>query len=45
MFTGGAINAAAGVATGAVSAPSVILDPTRSERSVDTAAQATKLNQ
>jgi esterase/lipase superfamily enzyme len=45
MFTGGAINAAAGVATGAVSAPSMILDPTRSEKSVDTAAQATNLNQ
>jgi esterase/lipase superfamily enzyme len=45
MFTGGAINAAAGVATGAVSAPSVILDPTRSEKSIDTASQATNLNQ
>jgi esterase/lipase superfamily enzyme len=44
-FTTGAINTAAGVATGAVSAPSVILDPTRSERSVDTAAQAATLNQ
>jgi esterase/lipase superfamily enzyme len=44
-FTGGAINVAAGVATGAVAAPSEILDPTRSERSVDTAAQATSLSQ
>jgi esterase/lipase superfamily enzyme len=44
-FTGGAINVAASVATGAVAAPSEILDPTRSETSVDTAAQATSLNQ
>jgi esterase/lipase superfamily enzyme len=44
-FTGGAINVAAGVATGAVAAPSQILDPTRREKSVDTAAQATTLNQ
>ena len=43
--TTGAINAAAGVATGAVAAPTQILDPTRSEKSVDTAAQATTLNQ
>jgi esterase/lipase superfamily enzyme len=44
-FTTGAIGVAAGVATGAVAAPTQILDPTRSERSVDTAAQATNLNQ
>jgi esterase/lipase superfamily enzyme len=44
-FTGGAISVAAGVATGAVAAPSEILDPTRSEKSVDTSAQATSLSQ
>jgi esterase/lipase superfamily enzyme len=44
-FTNGAINVAAGVATGAVAAPTEILDPTRSEKSVDTAAQATTLTQ
>ena len=44
-FTGGAINVAAGVATGAVAAPSEVFDPTRSERSVDTAAGATSLTQ
>jgi esterase/lipase superfamily enzyme len=44
-FTTGAIGVAAGVATGAVSAPTQILDPTRREKSVDTAAQATNLNQ
>ena len=44
-FTGGAINVAAGVATGAVAAPSEVFDPTKRERSVDTAAQATSLNQ
>jgi esterase/lipase superfamily enzyme len=44
-FTGGAINVAAGVATGAVAAPGEILDPTKRERSVDTAAQATSLSQ
>jgi len=44
-FTGGAINVAAGVATGAVSAPSEILDPTRNEKSVDTAAGAVSLTQ
>ena len=44
-FTSGAINVAAGVATGAVAAPSEILDPTKRERSVDTAAQATSLSQ
>ena len=44
-FTTGAIGVAAGVATGAVAAPSELLDPTRSEKSVDTAAQATTLGQ
>ncbi len=44
-FTSGAINVAAGVATGAVAAPGEILDPTKRERSVDTAAQATTLGQ
>src|SRR5579863_2919819 len=44
-FTGGAIGVAAGVAKGAVAAPAEILDPTRSEKSVDTAAQATTLSQ
>ena len=44
-FTGGAINVAAGVATGAVAAPAEIFDPARNEKSVDTAAQATSLNQ
>jgi esterase/lipase superfamily enzyme len=44
-LTTGAVSIAAGVATGAVAAPSEILDPTRRERSVDTAAQATSLNQ
>jgi len=44
-FTGGAINVAAGVATGAVAAPSEVFDPTKRERSVDTAAQATSLSQ
>jgi esterase/lipase superfamily enzyme len=44
-FTNGAINVAAGVATGAVAAPSEVFDPTRSERSVDTAAGATSLTQ
>ena len=44
-FTSGAVNVAAGVATGAVAAPSEIFDPTKRERSVDTAAQATTLNQ
>jgi esterase/lipase superfamily enzyme len=44
-FTNGAINVAAGVATGAVTAPSAVFDPTRSERSVDTAAGATSLTQ
>jgi esterase/lipase superfamily enzyme len=44
-FTGGAINVAAGVASGAVAAPSEVFDPTKRERSVDTAAQATTLSQ
>src|SRR6185437_14729350 len=44
-FTGGAIGVAAGVAKGAVTAPAEILDPTRSEKSVDTAAQAATLTQ
>jgi esterase/lipase superfamily enzyme len=44
-FTTGAINVAAGVATGAVAAPTEILDPTKREKSVDTAAQATTVNQ
>ena len=43
-FTGGAVGVATSVATGAVAAPSEILDPTKRERSVDTAAQATTLN-
>ena len=45
MFTNGAINVAAGVATSAVTAPGKVHDPTISDRSVDTAAQATSLNQ
>jgi esterase/lipase superfamily enzyme len=44
-FTGGAIGVAAGVATGAVAAPTEIFDPTRNEKSVDTAAGAATLNQ
>ncbi len=44
-FTSGAINVAAGVATGAVAAPSEVFDPTRNEKSVDTAAQAATLTQ
>jgi esterase/lipase superfamily enzyme len=44
-FTGGAVGVAAGVATGAVAAPSEIFDPTRNEKAVDTAAQATTLSQ
>ena len=43
-FTGGAINVAAGVATGAVKAPAQIVDPTTHEKSVDTAADATSLS-
>ena len=44
-FTSGAINVAAGVASGAAAAPSKVFDPTKRERSVDTAAQATSLAQ
>src|SRR5271170_5405729 len=44
-FTAGAIGVAAGVATGAVAAPTGVFDPTKHERSVDTAAQATSLSQ
>jgi esterase/lipase superfamily enzyme len=44
-FTSGAIGVAAGVATGAVAAPSNVLDPASREKPVDTAAQATSLNQ
>jgi esterase/lipase superfamily enzyme len=44
-FTGGAVGVAAGVATGAVAAPSEIFDPTRNEKAVDTTAQATSLTQ
>jgi esterase/lipase superfamily enzyme len=44
-FTSGAVNVAAGVATRAADAPTEIFDPTRNEKSVDTAAQATSLNQ
>jgi esterase/lipase superfamily enzyme len=43
-FTGGAIGVAAGVATGAVAAPSEIFDPTRNEKSVDTAEGAATLS-
>jgi esterase/lipase superfamily enzyme len=42
--TGGAIGVAAGVATGAVAAPTEVFDPTRNEKSVDTAAGATTLS-
>jgi esterase/lipase superfamily enzyme len=45
VFTNGAINVAAGVATGAVAAPSEVFDPTKRERSVDTAAQVGSLTQ
>ncbi len=44
-FTNGAINVAAGVATGAVAAPTQIVDPTTREKSIDTAAEATSLRQ
>jgi esterase/lipase superfamily enzyme len=44
-FTGGAINLAAGVASGAVAAPGKAFDPASREKAVDTAAQATSLNQ
>jgi esterase/lipase superfamily enzyme len=45
VFTTGAIGVAAGVATGAVAAPGEVFDPTKRERPVDTAAQATSLSQ
>jgi esterase/lipase superfamily enzyme len=45
VFTSGAINVAAGVATRAVAAPGEVLDPTRREKSVDTSAEATSLAQ
>ena len=44
-FTNGAINVAAGVASGAVAAPSEVFDPTKREKSVDTSAQARSLTQ
>ena len=44
-FTGGAIGVAAGVATGAAAAPAKIFDPTRYEKSADTAAGASSLSQ
>jgi len=44
-FTNGAINVAAGVATGAVAAPTQIVDPATREKSIDTAAEATSLRQ
>lgn len=43
MFTRGAIDVAADVTVGAVTAPSRIVDPTRSEKSVDTAAGSATL--
>ncbi len=43
-FTGGAIGVAAGVATGAAAAPTEIFDPTRNEKSVNTAAGAETLS-
>ena len=42
-FTRGAIDVAADVAVGAVTAPTRIVDPTRSEKSVDTAADSATL--
>ena len=44
-FTNGAINVAAGVAAGAAAAPGKAFDPASREKAVDTAAQATSLNQ
>jgi esterase/lipase superfamily enzyme len=44
-FTHGAIDAAAGVAVGAVTAPTQIVDPTSREKSVDTAAESVTLTQ
>ena len=43
--TKGAVNAATNVAVGAVTAPVTLTDPTRNERSVDTAAETVKLAQ
>ena len=42
-FTGGAIGTAASVATGAITAPTRLVDPTANEKSVDTAAQSVML--
>ncbi len=42
-FTGGAIGLAAGVATEAVTAPTMLTDPTRSEKSVDTTKDSPEL--
>jgi esterase/lipase superfamily enzyme len=42
-FTGGAIGAAANVAEGAVTAPTRLLDPTRNEKSIDTAEDSVTL--
>ncbi len=42
-FTGGAIGTAASVATGAITAPARLVDPTANEKSVDTAAQSVML--
>ncbi len=44
-FTNSAIGVAAGVVTSAAAAPSEVFDPTKREKSVDTAAQTTTLNQ
>jgi len=44
-FTHGAIDVAAGVAVGAVTAPTKIVDPTSREKSVDTAAESVTLTQ
>ena len=42
-FTGGAIGTAASVATGAITAPTRLVDPTANEKSTDTAAQSVTL--
>ena len=44
VFTNGAIGTAANVAQGAVTAPTRLLDPTRNEKSVDTAEDSATLN-
>jgi esterase/lipase superfamily enzyme len=44
-FTHGAIGVAAGVAAGAVTAPTRIVDPTSQEKSVDTAAESVTITQ